>query len=432
MTILQTSIIDRRKNGKGKSTGNRQKFIRRARDQIKKAVKDAVEKKKVKDIVSGGDSAVSIPTKGISEPNFRHGKGGDRDFILPGNHDKIVGDTIPKPKGGPGVGGPNASSDGQGEDDFIFTLTRDEFLDFFFEDLELPDLIKTQLKDLESYKLQRAGLTTTGMPANLNIIRSMRNAFGRRIALQAPYVEKIEELENKLRKIKSEDKKKKILKEIEEQEKEKDAVPFIDDVDIRYNSFEKKPIPTTQAVMFCLMDVSGSMGEYEKDLAKRFFMLLYIFLERHYEKIDIVFIRHHTTANECTEKEFFYGTETGGTIVSSCLKKMDETVKDRYNTSDWNIYAAQASDGDNWQDDGSLCITLLDEKIMPVVQYFAYVQVGRDQQYHQIWSDFDGEKPLWKSYVSVAGKYKNFAMDQIDNTKDIYPVFRELFKKKEG
>lgn len=432
MEILQTSIIDRRKNGKGKSTGNRQKFIRRARDQIKKAVKDAIEKKKVKDIVDDEHSSVAIPTKGISEPNFRHGKGGDRDFVLPGNHDKIVGDTIPKPKGGPGGSGPNASPDGEGEDDFIFTLTRDEFLDFFFEDLELPDLIKTQLKNLESYKLQRAGLTTTGMPANLNIIRSMRNAFGRQIALQAPYIEKIEELENKLRKTKSEAKKKEILEEIEEQEKEKNAVPFIDDVDIRYNSFEKRPNPTTQAVMFCLMDVSGSMGEYEKDLAKRFFMLLYIFLERHYEKIDIVFVRHHTTAEECNEKEFFYGKETGGTIVSSCLKKMAEIVRDRYNTSDWNIYAAQASDGDNWQDDGDLCVKLLDERIMPVVQYFAYVQVGRDQTYHQIWHNFDGDKPLWKSYVSVAGKYKNFAMDQIDNAKDIYPVFRELFKKKEA
>lgn len=431
MIPLQTSIIDRRKNGKGKSTGNRQKFLRRASGQIKKAVKDAIEKKQVKDILSDKDSAVSIPTKGISEPNFRHGKGGERDFVLPGNSDKIVGDVIPKPKGGDGGRGTEGSPDGEGEDDFIFTLTRDEFLDFFFEDLELPDLVKTQLKDIESYKLQRSGMSTTGMPANLNIIRSMQNAFGRQIALQAPHIEKIEELENKLKKTKSEATKKKILEEIEEQEKEKNAVPFIDDVDIRYNSYEKKPNPTTQAVMFCLMDVSGSMGEYEKDLAKRFFMLLYIFLERHYEKIDIVFIRHHTTADECTEKEFFYGTETGGTIVSSCLIKMDEIVKERYNTADWNIYTAQASDGDNWNNDGDQCIALLDQKIMPVVQYFAYVQVGRDQAYHQIWTNFDGDKPLWKSYVTVAGKHKNFVMDQIDNTKDIYPVFRELFKKKE-
>ena len=237
MTLLQTSVVDRRKNGKGKSTGNRQKFIRRARGQIKKAVKDAIEQKRVKDILSDEDSAVSIPTKGISEPRFRHGKGGDRDFVLPGNEDKIVGDIIPKPKGGQGGGGPNASPDGEGEDDFVFTLTRDEFLDFFFEDLELPDLVKTQLKDIESFKFHRAGLTTTGMPANLNIIRSMRNAFGRQIALQAPYIEEIEELEKQLRKTKTEAKKKEILKEIEELEKEKDAVPFIDDVDIQYNSF---------------------------------------------------------------------------------------------------------------------------------------------------------------------------------------------------
>ena len=187
--MVQTNnsdIIDRRKNGKNKSTTIRQKFLRRAKGQIKKAVKEAIKNRQVQDIGTGDNSenTVSIPAKGIHEPVFGHGPGGNRDYIVPGNHDKIVGDTIPKPKGGDGGGG--ASPDGEGEDEFAFTLTREEFLEFFFEDLELPDMIKTQLKDVDDYKMARAGFTTSGTPANLNIIRSMRNAIGRRIALQSP------------------------------------------------------------------------------------------------------------------------------------------------------------------------------------------------------------------------------------------------------
>lgn len=428
-----SDIIDRRKNGKNKSTSIRQKFLRRARSQIKKAVKEAIENRKVKDIGAGDNSenTVSIPGKGIHEPVFGHGQGGEREYIIPGNHDKIVGDTIPKPKDG-GGGGSNGSPDGEGEDDFDFTLTREEFLEFFFEDLELPDMVKTQLKDVDDYKMARAGFTTIGSPANLNIIRSMRNAIGRRIALQFPYEKEIKELEEQIEKTKSKKRKAELEILLKEAQRKYESVPFIDDVDIRYNSFEKRPNPTSRAVMFCLMDVSGSMGKWEKDLAKRFFMLLYLFLERNYEKVDIVFIRHHTTAEEVDEKAFFYDKSTGGTIVSSCLELMHKIIQSRYNTADWNIYAAQASDGDNWQDDGEKCRTLLANKIMPYVQYFSYVQIGREQQY-QMWGalfDGDSEKQLWNDYKGIFDIYENFVMEQIDEAKDIYPVFRKLFQKK--
>ena len=434
MAESNSNIIDRRKNGKNKSSTIRQKFIRRARKQIKEAVKKAVEDRDVADVGTGDteQNTISIPTKGIKEPTFRHGEGGNREYVIPGNKDKIVGDTIPKPEGGLGGGGPNASPDGEGEDDFVFTLTREEFLDFFFEDLELPDMVKTQLKEVDSYKHARVGLTPAGLPANLNIIRSMRNATGRRIALQAPYKKEIKELEEKLERCNKDDKDE-ILLLLEEAEKNKEAVPFIDDIDIRYNAFEQRPKPTSKAVMFCLMDVSGSMGKWEKDLSKRFFMLLYLFLERNYEKVDIVFIRHHTVADEVDEKEFFYGTVTGGTIVSSCLILMNKTIQERYNSTAWNIYAAQASDGDNWPDDGQLCHKLLSEKILPYVQYFAYVQIGRETQYNNMWGihqSWNSEKQLWEDYKQTAAEHDNFVMDQIDKPKDIYPVFRKLFQKK--
>lgn len=142
-----------------------------------------------------------------------------------------------------------------------------------------------------------------------------------------------------------------LKEEIAELRKKIESVPFIDTFDLRYKNYEKRPIPSSQAVMFCLMDVSGSMDQATKDIAKRFYVLLYLFLNRTYENVDVVFIRHHTQAKEVDEHEFFYSQETGGTIVSSALKLMDEIVAERYPSNEWNIYAAQASDGDNWADD---------------------------------------------------------------------------------
>lgn len=433
--MSDSTVIDRRKNGKHKSTTIRQKFIKRARGQIKKAVQDAIEKRKVSDTGSTDETenTITIPSKGIHEPTFGHGPGGDKKYVIPGNDDKIVGDTIPKPKGGAGSGGPDASDSGDAEDDFVFTLTREEFLDFFFEDLELPNMVKTQLKEIDTFKFKRAGITTSGMPANLNILRSMKNAIGRQIALQAPYLKELSQAEEELENAETDEERELAELHIVEAQKKVDSVPFIDDVDIRYNTFEKRPAPSTKAVMFCLMDVSASMGEHEKDLAKRFFMLLYLFLERNYKKIDVVFIRHHHEAKEVNEHDFFYEKTSGGTIVSSCLLLMDEIIQDRYNTSDWNIYAAQASDGDNWGDDGGKCRAVLEEKIMPYIQYFAYIQIGREAAYNA-WgsSSFSGasSKQLWNDYKAISDQYENFVMDQVDAAKDIYPVFRELFKKK--
>ena len=424
-----TEVVDRRKNGKGKSTGNRQKFIKRSRDLIKKAVREAIDKKQVTDIL-GPDGEIKIPKKGISEPHFRNGKGGDRTYILPGNKDKHVGDIIEKPKENSGGGGTQGSPDGDGEDDFTFELTQEEFLDFFFEDLELPDLVKKQLKDMEAYKWSRAGYSTVGMPANLSVVRSMRNALGRQIALQSPYEEEMEEIRKKIDSGEYDDE----IEELEElyrKAKENyDSIPFIDEIDIRYNSFQKKPSPSTKAVMFCVMDVSGSMGVYEKGLSKQFFMLLYVFLKRHYEKIEVVFIRHHSSAKECTEHEFFYDRETGGTVVSAALRLLADIIKKRYNVRDWNIYVAQASDGDNFYDDQ--VNPIMENDILPYVQYFAYVQVGRDQGYMDYFSGFESAKPLWNEYDKLLVTNKNFAMDQIDEPKNIYPVFRKLFKKKEN
>ena len=369
---------------------------------------------------------VNIPTRDTSEPIFHHGQGGKRQIVHPGNTDFVAGDKVPRPQGGGGgKGSCKASNKGEGEDEFVFQLTREEFLEFFFEDLELPDLVKTQLKSVVDYKTRRAGYTTAGVPSNINVIRSLRGAIARRMALAAPHARKLKEKEEELDDILTahgeDDPKVELLREeINLLRAKVNAVPFIDEFDIRYNNRVKEPVPSTQAVMFCIMDVSGSMNEERKDIAKRFFILLYLFLERNYESIDVVFIRHHTTAKEVDEEEFFYSRETGGTVVSSALELMHEIIEERYPTSQWNIYAAQASDGDNWEGDSPACSAILINKIMPCLQYYAYVEITAYE--HQ---------SLWYEYEKVKANYANFAIQDIAGLTSIYPVFRELFSKQQ-
>jgi len=417
-----TQIIDRRLNGRNKSAVNRQRFLRRFRDQIKKSVSDAIYQRSITDIDKG--EKVNIPTRDTSEPIFNHGPGGRREIVQPGNTDFIAGDKVPRPPNqGDGKGDGKASNSGEGDDDFVFQLSREEFLEFFFEDLALPDLVKTQLATISEYKSVRAGYTTSGVPTNINIIRSMKGAMARRIALRTPYTRRVKELElerDTLLLLHDSDHPKiiEIDEEIKRLKAKAHAIPFIDTFDLRYNNRIKEPTPTTRAVMFCIMDVSGSMNEERKDIAKRFFILLYLFLTRTYKNIDVVFIRHHTTAKEVDEEEFFYSRETGGTVVSSALELMHEIILQRYPTSDWNIYTAQASDGDNWEGDSPACRELLTQQIMPCLQYFAYVEITAYE--HQ---------SLWREYEKVKGAFPNFAMQDIAGLTSIYPVFRELFNK---
>lgn len=411
-------IIDRRLNGKNKSAVNRQRFIRRFRGQIRRAVSDAVAGRSITDIESG--ERINIPARDITEPRFRHGSGGERDLVLPGNDAYVAGDRIKRPPDGGGTGG-GPSRDGEGMDDFVFTLTREEFMEFFFEDLALPELVKTQLAATVEYRSVRAGYSRDGVPSNINVVRSLREAMARRISLRAGYRRKLEEVESELEHVGEEDDERvvSLTGRVEALRKRMRSVPFIDTFDLRYNNRVRQPRPSTRAVMFCLMDVSGSMDEERKDIAKRFFILLYLFLKRNYEHTELVFIRHHTTAREVDEEEFFHSRETGGTVVSSALELMHRVILERYASSDWNIYAAQASDGDNWNDDSPLCRNLLIERIMPLLQYYAYVEIKPEE--HQ---------SLWREYQHVRAHCANFAMQRIDALTDIYPVFHRLFQKK--
>jgi len=416
-------FIDRRLNSKGKSTVNRQRFLRRYKQQIKRAVSDAVGNRSVTDLETG--EQISIPAKDISEPVFHTGKGGKRTVVHPGNDQFITGDKInrPPPGQGGGSGEGEASDSGEGEDEFVFSISKDEYLDLLFDDLALPNLKKNQFDKVVQYETYRAGYQTDGVPSNLDIVRSLKGSVARRIALTGSDRNKLRELEEE-RQALLDDKHDNTLailaleKDIEALKQKIARVPFIDTFDLRFKNYDRRPVPTSKAVMFCLMDVSGSMDQATKDMAKRFYILLYLFLTRTYENVEVVYIRHHTQAKEVDEHEFFYSQETGGTIVSSALKLMNDIVRERYSESDWNIYAAQASDGDNWADDSPQCRDLLTQSILPATRYFAYIEIT-DRQHQS----------LWREYQKVEAVCDNFVCKHIQQVSDIYPVFRELFKR---
>lgn len=419
-------VVDRRLNAKNKSTVNRQRFLDRYRDHIKKAVQQAVDKRSIKDIESG--EQISIPSRDISEPSFHHGQGGVRNRVLPGNKEFVSGDKIQRPEsgGGSGSGKGDASDSGEGEDEFVFQITQEEFLNYMFEDLELPNLVKRQLSGGTEFKYHRAGIANEGNPGKVNIVRSLRAANARRMALTGQKRKQLRAYEEELEALSIDDdplvaaRRRELEQLISSLKSRIKRVPWLDDFDLKYNLQVKHPVPSSKAVMFCVMDVSGSMDQATKDVAKRFFLLLYLFLQRNYGHTEVVFIRHHTSAKEVDEQEFFYSRETGGTIVSSALRLMDEIIDARFPTSEWNIYCAQASDGDNWNDDSSVCYKMLVEQIMQKVQYFSYIEITpRDHQ------------ALWRSYEQVEESFPDsFAMRQIQSLADIYPVFRDLFHKK--
>ena len=416
-------IIDRRLAGKNKSIGNRERFLRRYQGQLREAVRKAVDQRGIREIEKGED--IHLPRRDINEPTFSHGSGGAREMVHPGNQEYVRGDHIERPQGGAGrgQGQGQAGDSGEGEDDFVFHLSKEEFMQIFFDDLALPRMTRTQLAETPEMKTHRAGYSNAGTPSNLSVIRSMRGAIGRRVAIGAGSRAELTRLEALLAELPAAPADAGQVLARETLEAEIDAlrvrlgrIPYLDPIDLRFRNRVRVPVPMAKAVMFCLMDVSGSMDEARKDLSKRFFILLYLFLTRHYEKIDIVFIRHHTQAQEVDEENFFRARETGGTVVSSALVLMDEIIKARYSPSDWNIYAAQASDGDNWHHDSGRCRELLAESLLPKCRYFAYVQVAEEEQ------------NLWEEYARLQETARHFAMRKVTQASQIYPVFRDLFK----
>lgn len=412
-------FVDRRNSNDSESAENRQKFLERHKKQIKKAVKDSIGNIDIKNI---GKDGIDVDIEGdLTETTFVHRQGtGTKREARPGNDGHFKrGDSIPKNPSSQGIGNRSSNRDDESVDSFTFKISSSEFMDLFFEDLELPDFIKKSLTKEKSFVRKNAGFTKTGGPQALSINRTFRNSFGRRIASRMRLMKQLKEAED--------NNDKELIKEIKEKLKK---IPFLDELDIRYNHVEVMPQFKSNAVMFCLMDVSASMGEMEKDLAKRFYILLYLFLQKNYTNVDLVFIRHTTEAKEVGHNEFFYNRESGGTMISSGLRLINKIIDERYDLALWNIYVAQTSDGDNFEHDNEDVISLMEHKLLPKIQYYAYIEVRPEgTEEWRLWRD-DGESTIFKIMAKMKPYFRNLAVGVLTQYKDIWPVFKQLFKKK--
>ena len=420
---MNTVIVDRRSQ-KGKSTGNRQRVLKRLEGALKGQVDKLVARHKLKDTDQGAE--VTIERKDAAEPRLILDPAtGTAARVIPGNDRYRVGDKIPAPPAdgrGDGDGQGGGEGEGADEDTFRFVLSREEYLSLLFDELELPALVKKELLEIDETKFRRGGVVRYGNPGSVCVVRTFKASIGRRIAAEAQHEEALAKAEAELEaacllgdplRVQAAE------RELEELRGRTGEIPFLDPVDLRHRSLIEVQAPCTAAVMFCLMDVSSSMDEKRKDLAKRFFTLLYLFLTRKYKKVDLVFIRHTDVAQEVDEETFFNGTQAGSTKVLSALAKMNEIIELRYPASRYNIFGAQASDGDSFGGDPTESSRYLVTQLLPLARYFVYAEVG-DGPAH-------GATTLWSAYRSIESE--RFNMGAVHARNEVYPALAKLFQK---
>lgn len=386
---MPTHIIDRRKEKSHKNSSNKQRFLRRYKAQLRNHIKHRLQdnfdiqdfqKKDLKD-------KIKIPVRTTNEPRIVYDKN-KGDLVLPviGNDEYNKGDEvlIQKEKSG-GTGQRPGKGDGEAVDDFAFYLTKKEFLGILFDDLELPRLIKENLNKITTLKYKRAGYVKEGPYCKLDMKKSFEQAIARRIATQ----------------------------------EEGQTPHYLDEFDLRYRLHLPRPEYNRAAVVFLVMDVSGSMTESHKLLAKMFSLLVYLFLQEKYDKIEIRFIRYHHEAREVDEQEFFEGRDTGGTSVINAMNLTRECITSgSYSHS--NVYVLLLSDGD-YEYYSEAEMTAAVTAVIDLCQYFIYVQVN----------------PL--GILKLTGalikffqehiKKDNVASVFISETQFIVPEFRKLFSK---
>ena len=440
--------VDRRKTGRGKSLPNRQRLLRRIKDAIRQSKPQDIDAGGVKNMGNGGGqiNPVKVTRNSLHEPSFHYASGtGDMDIVLIGNDQWERGDEFPVDGGGGSGGSGNGAGNGQedGEDDFVINISRDEFFNVFFEDCELPDLQDTHEKELPELMPKHAGFQKEGNPAQLNVIRSYKNALPRRRALSAESRAELEKLElERAELVDSIDELQRqdlpngdqdvmrlqceleiIDEQIEHLRKKIAGVPFFEKLDLRYTKKEKVLVKSADAVFIMIMDISGSMDEDKKRMARKFFSLQYAFIKRKYPNTDLVFIAHTETPYEMTEEEFFTTRVSGGTTVSPSYRMAHDIIKARYDANNTNIYLSQASDGDNWDaDNGEIIPALEDEGLLAKLRHMSYAQVG------QSWSGGWGAT-LWSTLQSVSNSNPKLSMVKILNDTEVFDAFHKIYKR---
>ncbi len=376
------NIIDRRGKNKNKLAGSRRRFINRHNLAIRKAIEKRIARGRIESIAK--DTTVVLDK--IEEVNTGYSGRKNSKYVRSGNTVWNEGDEIRKQTSYGRVSGAVDRSGDLEEIIFgeLFVLNREEFLDILFADLDLPNFTKESNKTSIKNKLKIGGYCKEGPSCRLAIKKTFENSMARKIALRNTELGK----------------------------------RFLDDIDLKYRNLILVEEPTMEATVFFVMDVSGSMQDEHRNLAKKFFFIFYLFLTKKYDKIHLRFIVHTDKAQECTEDQFFSTEGNGGTVVSSAIKLTNKLIDDEAN-SDMNYYVVQVSDGDNFSHDfGPLRESL--EELLPKIQYFIYVEV---EERSARWSK--GMVDFYNEVLETRG-----AAAQLLKGNDVFEILRKLFYKK--
>jgi hypothetical protein len=362
---------------------------RRHKHKIEKAIREGIHHIVADEsiISKDGKQKYRIPVRGIKEYRFVYGSNGKQVGSAPGRdvkRDQKIGDPPPQGQGGQ----PNKAGGDKGEEYYDVEITHEELAEYLFAELKLPELQRRQLKNIESEKLKRKGYRPQGIMPRLD---RKKSAIARIKRMKAAGFDP-------------------------EKAEDGETFSFHED-DLVYRHYKMKKKPCTNAVIFFVMDVSGSMSQEKKFLARSFFFLLYQFLRLKYETIDIVFISHDTEAKEVEEKEFFTKASTGGTRASSAISMTNDIIEKRYHPSSWNIYLFQCSDGDNFSDDNEKFIQEV-QKAMSVSQLYGYCEIEPETS----WMSEPGRlygllRPLQGNVLKEV---------RIQKREDVWPAFMSL------
>lgn len=425
-------FVDRRKTAKNKSAPNRQALIKRIKQAIRNSSPNQIGTS-VGNVGGTSTSPVAIARNVLHEPTFHYNRSsGTYQVVVVGNDQFERGDKIPSNSGGSGSGkGQDAGNSGGGEDDFLVQVSTDEFLSIFFEDCELPNMEETSERVIPELQPRHAGFTRDGNPASLRVVRSYKQALPRRKILTKNDTLELLELQEELDELENAEQTEEVRHTIEEiqikinQLKTKIAnVPFFEKMDLRYAKTERQLVKTADAVFVMIMDISGSMDEDKKKMARKFFALQYAFIKRKYPNTDLVFIAHTEEAFEMDESEFFSTRISGGTIVSSSYDMALDIINKRYDHTITNIYISQASDGDNYLSDNARVQELLlkPNGVLSKVRHMSYANLG------PVYASTYGDS-LRDVMMRVKGKTNKLSIASIANVDDVFPQFKKIYQK---
>ena len=366
-----------------RSAGDRLRHRQKVREAIRENVADIIAEESI--IGKDRDRIIKVPIRGVKEYRFIYGE--NVPGVGQGGDDVQPGQVIARERG---KDGNQQSGDQPGVDYYETDVTLDELVEIMFEDLELPHMDRKHLREIEiEHQNRRRGYRKKGVRVHLDKRRTARSRLKRR---KATHRREEESLESRF--------------------------PFHND-DLIYTHRVVETRRESNAVVFCIMDTSGSMDTMKKYLARSFFFLLYQFLITKYQRVETVFIAHHTEAKEVTEEEFFQKGESGGTFISSGYLRVLEIIQQRYHPSLWNIYVFHCSDGDNFEADNAAALQAAGQ-IAEIANLFGYGEVK------PLGSGYYGNSMI--QFFSQLEK-DNFQTVRIQRKEDIWPSFKNFLSK---